>query len=100
MPAGVSANHRYSIPAINLALALWALRKFTAAAVRRQISPIKLIGPADTGWPSLRRWARRYGVGDGTLRERAERYVQRMLARSPLPATLHAIEPRIFAASL
>jgi hypothetical protein len=99
VPAGV-ATTRYSSSAIHLALALWTLCAMPGAAVRSQISPLKLQSPDDTGWPSLYRWARLYGVGSGTLRERAARYVQRCLARSPLSANSHGIEPRIWAASL
>jgi hypothetical protein len=68
--------------------------------VRQQLSPFRVVGASAVGWASLRRWARAYGEGEGTQRARAARFVQRLLATSPLSAQTHAIEPRVFAASL
>ena len=100
VPRGVVAGRRYLMPAIGVALALWSLRLLPPDEVRRRLSPFLLTGASATGWASLRRWARAYGTGDGTLRERAARFAQALLATSPLSAQTHAIEPRIYAASL
>ncbi|MCP4918526.1 MAG: hypothetical protein GY913_16605 [Proteobacteria bacterium] len=88
------------MPTIGLALALWALRNQDAARIRRLLSPFRILGASVIGWPQLRRWARAYGFGDGTLRERAERFAQEGLARSPLSAQTHGIQARIFASFL
>lgn len=100
VPSGVAEGRRYLRPAIGLALTLWAIRGWPPHAVRRRVAPNPILGPSVTGWASLRRWGRAYGIGPGTLRERAGRYVAQLLARSPLSAQRHAIEPRIYAASL
>lgn len=100
VPRGVEAGRRYLKPAIALALALWSARELPALAVRRLVSPYRLVGPSVTGWASLRRWAREYGIGQGSLRDRARRYVATLLARSPLSAQQFAIEARIYSAAL
>lgn len=100
VPGGIGVGRRYLRPAIALALTLWAIRGLPERRVRRQISPNLIVGSSVTGWASLRRWAHAYGIGTGSLRQRAERYVTQLLARSPLSAQHHAIEPRIVAASL
>lgn len=100
VPPGVWPHRRYLGPAIALALALWAVRDLPESEVRKRISPMPIVGPSVTGWATLRRWAGAYGIGTGTLRERAGRYVQQLAARSPLPLQQYAIEPRIYAASL
>ena len=83
-----------------LALALWGERSERAAHVHDQLSPMQLVGPSVIGWPSLRRWARRYGLGSGTLRDRAAAFVQQLQTRSPLSAVEFALQPRIFQARL
>ncbi len=100
VPTGVHAGHRYLWSAVVLALTLWSVRRLPASEVRRRISPYSRVGFAVTGWASLRRWARTYGHGDGTLRARAQRFVFTLATRSPLTAQRFAIEPRIYAASL
>ena len=87
-------------PSVTLALALWSLRELPALAVRVRISPFTILGPSVTGWASLRRWARAYGLGEGSLRDRARRYVMQVLGRSSLSAQQFAIEARIYSASL
>lgn len=100
VPGGVQPGRRYLKPAILLALALWSVRGLPALVVRDLISPYKIVGASVTGWASLRRWARDYGVGEGCLRDRARRYVVQLLARSPLSAQQFAIEARIYSAAL
>jgi hypothetical protein len=100
VPTGVVPGRVYFMSTIALALAMWSVRRLTAQEVRRRLSPFQVVGPSVVGWAQLRRWARAYGAGEGTHRERAARYVQRLLATSPLSAQSYAIEPRIFAASL
>lgn len=99
-PQGLVAAHRYTWPTVCLALALWGVRQQPATHVHRRLSPMQHVGPSVIGWPSLRRWARRYGVGSGTLRERAAAFARRLQARSPLSAVDFALDPRIFQASL
>jgi hypothetical protein len=100
VPAGVAPRRRYTWPTITVALALFSLERQSPAAIRRLLSPFPITGAAVVGWASLRRWARAYGVGEGTLRDRAARMCQQLLATSPLSAQRHAMMPRIFAASL
>ena len=100
VPRGVWPGHVYLGTAVVLALARWAFAMQPPSSVRAALSPLRRVGHSVVGWPSLRRWARRYGQGDGTLRQRAARFVQGLLATSPLSAQTHAIEPRIYAASL
>ncbi|MCP4202698.1 MAG: hypothetical protein GY769_12275 [bacterium] len=100
VPAGIVSGRRYLWPTIALALCAWSVGQIQALKIREKLSPFAILGASVTGWASLKRWARAYGVGDGTLRERAARRVQALLAQSPLSAQQYAIEPRIFAASL
>jgi hypothetical protein len=59
VPQEMLARRLYSVSAIGLALALWALAQATAAQVRRRVSPAKIVGStAASGWATLRRWAR------------------------------------------
>ena len=59
VPCSVLARRRYSAAAIAYALALWGLVLASAAEVRRQVNPAKIVGAtAAAGWAMLRRWAR------------------------------------------
>ena len=100
VPGGVRAGRRYLWPSLTLALALWSLDGLSALAVRGRISPYTIVGPSVTGWASLRRWARAYGIGDGSLRDRARRYVLQVLGSSSLSAQRFAIQARIYSACL
>jgi len=100
VPHGVWPRHVYVGATIAVALARWAVAMQPASEVRTALSPLQRVGPSVVGWHSLRRWARHYGRGPGTLRERAARFVHELLATSPSPAQEHGIEPRIYAASL
>lgn len=100
VPAGLASGHHYTWSTVCLALALWGLSGLPALAIRRDLSPFHHLGASVVGWASLRRWARRHGVGGGTLRERAARFARTLLAQSRLSATEYGIEPRIFDASL
>jgi hypothetical protein len=59
---GLGQALRYSLAAIALSFALWALWRVPAAKVRDRVSPLPVVGASDAGrWRSLRRWARRAG---------------------------------------
>ena len=58
VPRGVAPRRHYGYGAIAMALALWALGREPAAAVRRRVCAWPIAGPSATGWPALRRWAR------------------------------------------
>lgn len=74
VPRSMLARRRYSAAAIAFALALWGLTLATAAEVRRQVSPDRVVGAtAVVGWATLRRWAR--AVWEG-----------RLFPRVPLPS--------------
>jgi hypothetical protein len=99
-PQGVVPRHRYTWPTICLALAMWGQLGRPARAVRDDLSPFQIVGASVSGWPSLRRWVRRYGVGEGGPRDRASAFAAQLLTASPLSAVDHGIQARIFAASL
>jgi hypothetical protein len=64
VPREVLAGRLYSASAIGFALALWGLVLATAAQVRRQVCPARILGhTAVTGWATLRRWARDVAQG-------------------------------------
>jgi len=57
---GLSLQLRYTLPAIALALASWALWQQRVSAVRERISPWRKRGYGDPDrWRSLERWSRR-----------------------------------------
>ncbi len=93
----------YSLVTVVLALAQWAMGS-TKASVRAQLGAFSVIGNSTlNGWPSLRRWAGWGPSGklfpevkaavDGTLRERAARWVQILAGVGPpdLPLPLRAL---------
>ena len=97
-PRGLLGRRLYSAAAIALALARWALLAQSAAEVRGQVSPWRVVGTAAaTGWAALRRWARALrrrqlwpqlmrGVSmDGTLRETAGKAAVRLAALGSVP---------------
>ncbi len=93
VPRGVLRSRLFSVSAIALALALWALHRLSAREVRRRVSPWSIVGDtAAGGWASLRRWVRQApqlfpGVrpcpDDWTDRQRAERIVTTLAALAP-----------------
>ena len=95
VPRDVLPGRLYSGPAIALALALWAVLRMTAVAVRRRVSPFPIIGAtAAAGWISLRRWAldahgrrlfatSRAAPTDFTARKHAERAAAAVRALAP-----------------
>lgn len=89
VPRGVLPRLRYGAVAIALALALWAVERLPAPAVRAKVSPFRYLGhDARRGWRSLSRWARGspWSVATtGAPRERAVRVVQHLAG--------HALEP-------
>lgn len=93
-PPGLASGYRYSLPAIALALFLWALDMLSAPQVRAQISPLPAPPLNPLGrWPSLLRWARRwqklFRVPDSTFAEKmthrqsAKRIAALVLATGP-----------------
>lgn len=92
-PRGLVYRRLYTAPAIALALALWARDELSAPAVRRRVSPFRVVGDAAaTGWASLRRWAQAATGGrmwpglaastEPTLRRCAARVVGLVAART------------------
>ncbi len=58
-PRGLVRRRLYSAGAIALALALYGVAGLAPAEVRRQVSPLRIVGPtAAEDWASLRRWCR------------------------------------------
>lgn len=93
VPRGVSRWRHYSAAAIGIALALHGVMRETASAVRRQVSPWRIVGAsAAGGWASLRRWTRaaresalfsRLGAAAArTLREVAEHAANKLAAHA------------------
>lgn len=95
--------------AIALALALWSTGGQTAAEVRRQVSPDRLVGAtAAAGWASLRRWTRsirssalfpcvRACPPDWKLRKVAERVTHTLASLGPSSADGEPLLTRVFA---
>jgi hypothetical protein len=55
---GLGARLRYSLCAIALALTAWAIWGWSAANVRAEVSPFRIVGASEAErWRSLRRWA-------------------------------------------
>jgi hypothetical protein len=84
-PRGLARRRLYSASAIALALALYGIAELSPAEIRRQVSPLRIVGPtAAAGWASLGRWCRAVRAGglfrgvralpaDATLRQIAAR---------------------------
>ncbi len=92
LPAGLQRAYRYSLGAIAMALALWALGQQPAAEVRRRVSPQRQVGVSEPArWRSLRRWTRAAHrlfnlaarPAGTTTRQLAERIAHLVLARGP-----------------
>ncbi len=94
LPRGLGRRLRYSLSAIALALAAWAMWLCPAAEVRAAVSPCGIVGASEVGrWRSLRRWARRatglFGLpaaAAATARQHAARAAQLVRARGPTDA--------------
>jgi hypothetical protein len=94
-PRGPVRRRLYSAGAIALALALYGAAGLAPAAVRRQVSPHRIVGPtAAEGWASLRRWCRavrarrlfpavRALPAEATLRQVAARAATTLAACAP-----------------
>lgn len=104
-PRGLLFRRLYTASAIAGALTLWACRRQPAPAVRRRISPLRIVGAtAASGWVSLLRWARKAVSGglwrglacatEPTLRRCTARVVALVAATVP---TGEALEARVFA---
>jgi hypothetical protein len=106
-PRGVVRRRLYSAGAIALALALYGIAGLAPAEVRRQVSPLGIVGPtAAAGWASMRRWSRavrartlfpavRALPADATLRQVAGRAATTLAAYAPGSAGL-SIESAAF----
>jgi hypothetical protein len=100
VPRGVIRRRLYSAGAIALALGLWAVGGLAPAAVRAQLSPLRIIGPtAAAGWASLRRWSRAVRAGqlfpvvralpaEASLRQVAARATTTLAAFAPVAGGL------------
>lgn len=95
LPRGLGRWLRYSLSAIALALTAWAVWLCPAAAVRADVSPLRIVGPSEVGrWRSLRRWARRAAAlfelpataEAATPHKHAARVAQLVRARGPTDA--------------
>lgn len=63
-PAEALAGRLYTASAIALALALYGLQQLASAAVRRWVSPARVVGATSAArWQTLRRWCRALGTG-------------------------------------
>lgn len=94
-PRELVTRRLFSLPAIVWALALFGLQREPAAAVRRRVSPWKVVGPcAAAGWCTLRRWIRAVRAGRllgcvrgvpaaFTARQSAERAATTVAAHAP-----------------
>lgn len=107
VPREVMAGRLYSAPAIGFAFALWGLVLATAAQVRRQVCPAKILGHTVSGWVTLRRWARDVaqgklfpsvpGAGPSASLRRVSAHAASALAASADPTSRElAIEQRAF----
>jgi hypothetical protein len=97
VPRAMLPRRWYSGSAIALALALYGIEHAAPAAVRRQVSPFKVVGyRAATGWVTLGRWADAVRDGDlfsqvrpspagFTQRQVAERAATTLGSRAPPP---------------
>lgn len=94
LPRGLGRRLRYSLSAIALALAAWAVWLLPSAEVRARVSPLRRFGPADADrWRSLPRWTRSAAAlfdlpaaAETTPRQRAARAAQLVRARGPTDA--------------
>ena len=58
-PAEALTARLYTASAIAWALALYGLQKLASTAVRKLVSPMRIVGlSSTTRWPTLRRWCR------------------------------------------
>lgn len=97
VPRAMLARRWYSGSAIALALALYGIERSAPAAVRRRVSPFKVVGDrAATGWVTLGRWADAVRAGrlftqvrpspaGFTRRQVAERAATTLGSRAPPP---------------
>lgn len=100
-PRGLLRRRLFTGAAIAAALARWGILRETAAEVRRQLSPWRVLGHAAArGWVALRRWARAVRTGalwptmmrgiDGGARHVAETAAWRLASLAPLGGTPEA----------
>lgn len=96
-PRSMVRGRLFSVSAIGLALALWALSRLPLASVRRLISPWRVVGStAGDTWVTVRRWAGAVRRGalfpcvravppDWSLRQVAERAATTLAAMAVAP---------------
>jgi hypothetical protein len=106
-PRGLVRRRLYSGGAIALSLAVFGVAGLAPSEVRRQVSPLRIVGPtAAAGWVSLRRWCRAVRARrlfpavralpvEAALREIAARAATTLAACAPSSAGL-AIEAAAF----
>jgi hypothetical protein len=61
-PSETLTRRMYSVSAIALALALHGLQRLGSAAVRKLVSPMRVIAVPSATWVTLRRWCRAVGT--------------------------------------
>jgi hypothetical protein len=93
-PREVLPGRRYRAGAIAAALALWSVQGLASAAVRRLVSPFRIVGTeSQRCWRTLRRWAAaacwlwpRLVRTGGSCRQAAHEAVVALAAAAPLPS--------------
>ena len=112
VPRGLARRRLFMLPAILLALSLWAVDRRPAREVRGAISPHRTVGVvAGWAWTSLGRWAR--AAADGRLarklrpippgvarRELARRVVHTVAAFAPPALRGATIHEQVFAGAM
>ena len=103
VPLEVGGWHRYALPALFWALALFGLDGRLAREVRALVSPDRLVGE-ESRWRQLGRWIDQRADGPGDRRARARGFALRVAAMagaakaivsaSAWDAALMAMEPK------
>jgi hypothetical protein len=100
-PRALRRYFRYATVAIALALSLWTAEGQSAAAVRAEVSPFRVVGhEARRDWRSLRRWARagpplwpQLRVESATApHAMAHELVRQLAAHASLPSGLTSVD--------
>jgi hypothetical protein len=79
VPLELGAWHRYALPALFWAIALFGLDGCLARQIRALVSPDQLLGQ-ESRWRQLGRWIDQRSDGAGDRRARARRFAQRAAA--------------------
>lgn len=80
VPSGIVGRHRYTLPTIVFALALWGIEGLSLARVRKRLARDRVVGfMAAAEWITLRRWARTFCRGGQTLRAASAKLAQQAI---------------------